>query len=218
MTDAEFVFKEDIRERKQMKSGAMHKKNGSKSKKCTLPSDYLTTKKKKKLNGPVTTINMSKPYNDWKEFLGFPKDLQAEYINGLIKNYGARCRDIADMFHMSYQSVWQRCRTYDPPINFGGAGGNAHQEIDNRWLDFVSTPDAIEANKKFVKEELSRLNHSEEKKVEPVAEESPIIKEAKDYALYLKSFYDECLAIGFGEAMAQTLTVEQCKVHKLAQN
>ena len=50
MTDAEYVFQQDVKERKKMKTGAMHRKCGSKSKKCTLPSDYLTPSQKKKLN------------------------------------------------------------------------------------------------------------------------------------------------------------------------
>ena len=39
MTDGAFCFQEDVRDRSIIKRGAVHKKNGSKSKKCTLPSD-----------------------------------------------------------------------------------------------------------------------------------------------------------------------------------
>ena len=35
-------FYDDVKERNAMKSGAFHKVNGSKSRRCTLPSDNLT--------------------------------------------------------------------------------------------------------------------------------------------------------------------------------
>ena len=42
MTNEAYTMVETIKERKSMLSGARHKKGGSKSKKCTLPSDTLT--------------------------------------------------------------------------------------------------------------------------------------------------------------------------------
>ena len=50
MKDAEYVFRKDIQDKKSIGRGAFHKKTGSKSKKCTLPSDYLSGKEKKALN------------------------------------------------------------------------------------------------------------------------------------------------------------------------
>lgn len=44
MNDIEFILKEDIKEKKKAGSGYRYKKNGSKSKKCTLPSDNLSKK------------------------------------------------------------------------------------------------------------------------------------------------------------------------------
>lgn len=44
MNDIEFILKEDIKKKKQAGSGYRYKKNGSKSKKCSLPSDNLSKK------------------------------------------------------------------------------------------------------------------------------------------------------------------------------
>ena len=49
MNDFDF----DVLQKKRIARGAYHRKNGSKSKRCTLPSDYLTAAEKRKLNGEV---------------------------------------------------------------------------------------------------------------------------------------------------------------------
>lgn len=54
-------FEKEVREKKSIASGARHRVNGSKSKRCTLPSDYLTPAQRKKLNGEVYTVNLNKP-------------------------------------------------------------------------------------------------------------------------------------------------------------
>lgn len=41
MTDAKYLFVSDSREKKSVARSAVHRKGGSKSKKCTLPSDYI---------------------------------------------------------------------------------------------------------------------------------------------------------------------------------
>ena len=136
MTDARYVFQQDIRERSKMKTGALHKKNGSKSKKCSLPSDYLTNKEKKKMSGPVVSINMSQPYTDWIAFKKIPTHLQSEYINGLVDNYGARCCDLAEMFGIKNNTLNNYCNRFKPHPKFKVGA----RTPDNRWLDFITAP------------------------------------------------------------------------------
>ena len=76
MTDAAYVFNQEVRERSRIKQGAHHKKNGSKSKKCTLPSDYMTTRQKNKMNGATMTLKMNEPCHNWKEFKRLSTDVQ----------------------------------------------------------------------------------------------------------------------------------------------
>ena len=45
-------FDYDAMQKKRIARGASHMKRGSKSKKCTLPSDYLTAAQKRRLNAP----------------------------------------------------------------------------------------------------------------------------------------------------------------------
>lgn len=87
MDDTKYTMIETIRERKDLARSARHKKNGSKSKKCTLPSDYLTKKEKEAMSSECKTWSMFKFYN-WEEFQEMPADIQVQYLNSIIYRYG----------------------------------------------------------------------------------------------------------------------------------
>ena len=94
MTDAAFCFNDTNRERAIVKRSACKKKNGSKSKKCSLPSDKMTKKEIAKMSGPVQTWKMTEFYS-WEEFKQMPKDIQAEYLNYVIFKYGVGIETIS---------------------------------------------------------------------------------------------------------------------------
>ncbi len=97
MTDFDY----DIKCKKELARSARYKKNGCKSKKCTLPSDYLTTKEKKAMNGEIKTYNMNKPWG-YEFFKRQPLDIQGEYINRLVDKYHVSVSKIGkDMFGVS---------------------------------------------------------------------------------------------------------------------
>lgn len=101
MTDLQYVYQSDIREKKSIGRGAFHKKCGSKSKKCTLPSDYLTRKEKAKLNSECKSWGMKKFYS-WEEFKQMPDDIRLQYVNSLINRYNIGLATIAEhVFHVS---------------------------------------------------------------------------------------------------------------------
>lgn len=58
MNDYQYTFVQDSREKKNIAHSAAKKVNGSKSKKCTLPGDYLTTAQKKKLSKTLVDVNL----------------------------------------------------------------------------------------------------------------------------------------------------------------
>lgn len=92
MKDEEFVFNQTVKERNKERTGARHKKNGSKSKKCTLPSDYMTKKEKEKMNGPITTYKIKGLTKI--EFRSYPVDIRQMIVDEHAK-HGARLIDIA---------------------------------------------------------------------------------------------------------------------------
>ena len=93
-------FDYDAMQKKRIARGAAHMKHGSKSKKCTLPSDYLTDAQKRRLNGPVSTYKLDEPMS-WESFKAMPEDLQKKYILRLQENYGANDEMIGKMFKKS---------------------------------------------------------------------------------------------------------------------
>lgn len=91
-------------QKKRLARNSKYKKNGSKSRKCTLPSDHLTPAQKRALNGEVQTFNLSKPMTR-AQFLAAPFDLQKEYIERLRERFKASDQMIGEMFGVSSQAV-----------------------------------------------------------------------------------------------------------------
>lgn len=90
LSDEEYLFRQDIVEKKKTATGAYHKKSGAKSKKCKFPSDYLTKKEKLKMNSEVKSWNLNEFYT-WNDFKQMPKDLQIEYLQNLTNKYKVGC-------------------------------------------------------------------------------------------------------------------------------
>ena len=122
MTDFDY----DNLQKKITARGAYHKKGGSKSKKCTLPSDYLTNAQKKKLNGPMTEINRNQPM-DWETFKGLSDTLKLAYIQYLRETYNANAAMLAQMFGVSGDTVGRMLKQIGmTPNKRGGDGGSKH--------------------------------------------------------------------------------------------
>lgn len=80
-------------QKKRIARGAYARRNGSKSKKCSLPSDTLTPAQLKKLSGPVSEYAIHAPMS-WEMFCAMPKDLQQEHLTF-----------IQDKFHIGGASI-----------------------------------------------------------------------------------------------------------------
>ena len=106
MTDEKYLFEQTSRERKRNARGSFAKKGGSRSKRCSLPSDKLTAKERKELNGAVETLNMVKIY-DKEEFKALPDTLKVEYLKNLFE-HGARSSDIAEVMGYSKLAALDR--------------------------------------------------------------------------------------------------------------
>lgn len=113
LSDEEYIYRQDIKEKKSAGRGAYHKKNGSKSKKCNFPSDYLTKKEKMAMNGECISYDMKKFYS-YAEFKTFPDDIQLKYINGLINRYNVTVSAIAeDLFHITPTGFYKHLKKKD---------------------------------------------------------------------------------------------------------
>lgn len=135
MDDAEYLFHKQSKDAKRLARGAYAKKGGSRSKKCTLPSDRLSVKQRKELNGPVMIYNVRRPMK-WKEFKELSKDLQIEYLQFLVLDKKARGIDVASMFGISATSLsnWLQ-KNMRGDFSFPHTG---RKHADHVWLDFVA--------------------------------------------------------------------------------
>ena len=92
-------FDYDVLQKKRTAAGARHMKRGSRSKRCSLPSDHLTPAQLKRRNGPVSTYKLDEPMR-WDDFKAMPVDLQKQYLTYLVETYGATNEMLGDMFYV----------------------------------------------------------------------------------------------------------------------
>lgn len=92
-------FDYDALQKKRIAAGARHMKRGSRSKRCSLPSDNLTPAQLKRRNGPVSTYKLDAPMR-WDDFKSMPVDLQKKYLTNLVETYGATNEMLGDMFYV----------------------------------------------------------------------------------------------------------------------
>ena len=86
MDDGKYLFISDVKERKTIARNSRYKKNGCKSKKCTLPSDYMTRKEIAAMNSECITCDFNKFYT-WSEFQKFKDSTKIDYIESLASKY-----------------------------------------------------------------------------------------------------------------------------------
>ena len=136
MNDYEFTFKEDVREKKAAGHGAYAKKGGSKSKRCSLPSDNLTPAQKRALNSEVKTYDLNRPM-DWKTFKSMPKDLQEEYIRRIIATFGVTASTIdAELFGNGLHVIHAHAKKkgYKLPSRKGAKVSDACMQQFRAWI------------------------------------------------------------------------------------
>ena len=121
-------FQYDVMQKKRIARGAYAKKNGSKSKRCTLPSDYMTPAQIKKLSKDVCSVRMNSPikYDDFKKL---PPDIRDEYIGRLRSEYNASFPQIAAMMGCSVVTLKTR-------INEGSTkpGSREHKRMSKQQM------------------------------------------------------------------------------------
>lgn len=129
MNDFDF----EVKEKKRIARGAYNRKRGSRSRKCTLPSDYLSAAQKKGLNGEMAIYNLSKPMS-YATFKIMPEDLQREYIDKLRLNFCASTKRIAGMMGCANETLRQRMLAL---------GYNTHRNLrpsaqqDAQWREWL---------------------------------------------------------------------------------
>lgn len=129
MTDEKFVLISEIKEKKNAARGSRNKVT-RKGRRVKLPSDYMTEKEKKAMNGEVKSFDLKQPMK-WAEFCAMPDDLQKEYISRLQKLYRATDVAIGEMMGVSKASIYKK------RMKFGLEGGEKGRSPLPEWNSFV---------------------------------------------------------------------------------
>lgn len=145
MNDIEFMLKEDIKKKKQAGSGYRYKKNGSKSKKCSLPSDNLSKKELNKMNGECKVYNLSEKMS-YSNFFAMPFDLQIKYLETLRDKFGASQVDIAKMMNVAPSTLASHRYKFlnNKPTFPSSNRSKLDKEAWNRFVNGEDAEDAVE--------------------------------------------------------------------------
>ena len=150
MTNEEFVFNQTNKERRNY--GAFHKKNGTKSKKCTLPSDRLTPAQLNKLNGPILSLHLEKPMTrtEWKLLRADQRKL---YIEHLVEKYNANNQMIAEAIGCTGGYVCKTKKELGIKGEGKGGGRNFTNEQLLAWDKFMNPEKYIAAEAAYEPDE-----------------------------------------------------------------
>ena len=97
MTDEKFVFVTDVADKKNIaRSSHNRKTHAGKGGAVKFPSDYLSKKELRAMNGEVKTYRMNDPLT-WKEFKEMPDDIRVLYIKALRNKYNVANAQISEM-------------------------------------------------------------------------------------------------------------------------
>lgn len=133
MTDEEYLFRQTEREAKRTARGAYAKKGGSKSKKCTLPSDHLTAKEKKGMNGKV--MEYKTKGCSWKEFKYYPSDVRNHIFN-VYASHGATLTDVARYLGVDASGLRNYLERHtEISVNF--RNGRGEKDSTPEWTSFI---------------------------------------------------------------------------------
>lgn len=97
-SDEEYELRQDIRDKSiTARSARRTRTHCGKSGPVKFPSDFLSAKERKAMNGEVVSYDLSKPMS-WERFKAMPRDLQINYIKMLRHRFEIPDTYIAEMF------------------------------------------------------------------------------------------------------------------------
>lgn len=90
------------------------------------PSDFMSKKELKAMNGEVKSYKMHDPMS-WKEFLALPDDLKKEYVKYIRERFKVTYTALADAFGVSLSHFCKLNKKLGLP------SGRSHSAIGKRW-------------------------------------------------------------------------------------
>ena len=139
-------FYDDVKQRKDIAQSARHRVCGSRSTKCTLPSDNLTAAQKRDLNGPVNTYAISRPMT-WGQFKAMPADLQQAHLDYIQNRFQTGLRTVSRIvFGISPTALPQYAKHHS--LNYQTFRGPVENEGElKNWVRSAREPELYTTTK-----------------------------------------------------------------------
>lgn len=177
MTDEKYVYTQDVREKKNIARSARHKRTHcGKGGAVKLPSDYLTPKELKAMNGEVKSYKLNQPMK-WDEFKALPDDLKITYIKVLREKFNVPDCRIADMMGVHKVTFSHFVKTLGLSVGSRIRGKDTKWD-ESAWFSWVNgapLPTADPVEESFI-EDVEKGLASLEDIAEPVPVPVPEIK------------------------------------------
>lgn len=144
------------------------------------PSDYLTNKEKKAMNGECKTYKLDGPCT-WAEFKSMPHDIQCQWVNRQKESYGVNYRMLGQLFGAHQSSVSKYFAAHKLPSCNGQSRINGRDAVirEAKWEAFCngvvgggSRPD-IEESRAAVAEIEEAVTEIEKEVSEEIVSDAP---------------------------------------------
>lgn len=201
LPDEQYVMISDSIEKKKIARSSYNRKTHcGRGGRVKFPSDYLSKKELKAMNGDVKSYNLNRPMT-WKEFRRMPQDIQVMYIKKLRNEFGVPDSVLAKAMGVCRSTFSEAMR--DLNLSLGkSAGAKGKQWLNSEksfkfseyWNKFENKEGVVEKNS--VEEEnkvIEEMDISEEKSsyADVIPELSPNYYLAHDLSEYAVCHTDE---------------------------
>ena len=164
LPDEQYVMISDSIEKKKIAHSSHNRKTHcGKGGRVKFPSDYLSKKELKAMNGDVKSYSLNKPMT-WEEFRSMPQDLQIMYIKKLRNEFGVPDNVLGKAMGVCRSSFSKAMR--DLNLSLGKSAGATGRQ----WLTSEKSSKFSEYWNKFNKKEDAVEEDSVEEKNEAVEE------------------------------------------------
>ena len=177
MPDEQYVMISDSIEKKKIAHSSHNRKTHcGKGGRVKFPSDYLSKKELKAMNGDVKSYSLNKPMT-WEEFRSMPQDLQIMYIKKLRNEFGVPDSVLGKAMGVCKSSFSKAMR--DLNISLGKSAGATGRQ----WFGSEKSSKFSEYWNKFNKKEDAVEEDSVEEKNKTVEEMDISEEKSNDYTM-----------------------------------
>ena len=176
LPDEQYVMISDSIEKKKIAHSSHNRKTHcGKGGRVKFPSDYLSKKELKAMNGDVKSYNLNRPMT-WEEFRSMPQDLQIMYIKKLRNEFGVPDIVLSKAMGVCKSSFSRAMSGLN--LSLGKSAGAKGKQ----WLDSEKSLKFSEYWNKFNKEKAVEGDNAEDEA--EVVKETDISKEtSNDYTI-----------------------------------